>query len=72
MWSLSGSDGITSVILQPRLHSASIYIITWFFSMIANIANRDQVSTYSLQVTGNHLTSTELSMAKHLFDLGPT
>jgi len=72
MRSLSGSDRITSVILQPRLHPASIYIITWFFSMIANIANHDQVSTYSSQVTENHPTSTELSMAKHLFDPGPT
>jgi len=41
-------------------------------SMIANIANRDQVSTYLSQVTGNHPGSTELSMAKHQFDLGPT
>jgi len=40
--------------------------------MIENIANRDQVSTYSSQVTENHPTSTEPSMAKHLFDPGPT
>ena len=39
--------------------------------MIVNIANYDQVSTYSSQVTGNHPTSIELSMAKHLFDPGP-
>jgi len=41
-------------------------------STIANIAKRNQVSTYLSQVTGNHLASTELSMAKHQFDLGPT
>jgi len=41
-------------------------------STIANIANRDQVSTYLSQVTGNHPASTELSMAKHQFDSGPT
>ena len=28
MWSLSGSDEITSIILQPRFRLASIYIIT--------------------------------------------
>ena len=72
MWSLSDSDRITSVILQPRLRPASIYIITWFFSTIANIANHDQTSTYISQVTGDHLTSTELSMAKHIFDPTPT
>jgi len=37
----------------------------------ANIANRDQVSTYLSQVTGNHPASTELSMANHYFDPGP-
>ena len=72
MRSLCGSDGITSVILQPRLRPASIYIVTLFFSMIVNIANRDQVSTYILQVIGNHPTSTELSMAKHIFTPRPT
>ena len=41
-------------------------------STIAIIANCDQISTYLLQVTGNHLTSIGLSMAKHIFDLGPT
>ena len=69
---LSGLDGITSVNLHPRLRLASIYIITGFFSMIANITNRDQTSTYISQVTRNHMTSTELSMAKHIFDPGPT
>ena len=34
-------------------------------STIANIANRTLVSTYISQVTGNHLTATGLSMAKH-------
>ena len=72
LWSLSGSDRITSVNLQPRLRLASIYIITWFLSMIANTTNRDQTFTYISQVTGNHLTSTELSFAKQLFDPGPT
>jgi hypothetical protein len=72
MRSLSGSDGITSVILQPRLRPASIYIITWFFSIIANIVNCNQISTYISQVTGNHPTFTKLSMAKHIFDPGPT
>ena len=41
-------------------------------STIAIIANRDQISTYALQVIGNHLTSTGLSMAKHIIDPGPT
>ena len=59
---------------QPthRLRPASIYITPWFFSMTANIANRALVSTYISQVIGNHLTSTGLSMAKHVFDPGPT
>jgi hypothetical protein len=38
----------------------------------SNIANRDEVSTYLSQVIGNHPASTELSMAKHYFDPGPT
>ena len=41
-------------------------------SMIAIIANRDQLSTYIFQVIGNHLTSTGLSKAKHIFDPRPT
>ena len=57
---------------KHRLCSASIYITPWFFSMIANIANRASVSTYISHVTGNHPTSTGLSMAKHMFDPGPT
>ena len=59
---------------QPthRLRPASIYIIPWFFSTITNIANRASVSTYISQVTGNHRTSTDLSMAKHIFDPRPT
>ena len=40
--------------------------------MIAIIANRDQISTYILQVTGNHQTSIRLSKAEHIFDPGPT
>ena len=38
---------------------------------MADIANRAPVSTYISQVIGYHLTSTGLSMAKHLFDPGP-
>ena len=41
-------------------------------SMIANIANRALVFTYISQVIGNHLTSTSLSMAKHMFNPRPT
>ena len=55
-----------------RLRPASIYITLWFFFTIANITNRASVSTYTSQVTGNHPTSTGLSMAKHVFDPGPT
>ena len=40
-------------------------------STIANIVNRALVSTYISQETGNHPTSTGLSLAKHLFDPGP-
>jgi hypothetical protein len=50
--------------ILPGLH---LFINTWLISTIANIANRDQVSIYSSWVTGNHSTSTGLSMAKHLF-----
>ena len=39
-------------------------------STIANIANRGLISTYISQVTGNHPTSTDLSIAKHIFDPG--
>ena len=58
---------------QPthRLRSASSYITPLFCSMIANVANRAPVSTYISQVTGNHPTSTGLSMARHIFDPGP-
>jgi hypothetical protein len=54
--------------IPPGLHS---FINTWLTFMIANIANRDQVSTYSLQVTRNHPTSTGLSMLSICFDPGP-
>ena len=59
---------------QPiyRLHLASSYITPWFCSTIANIANCASVSTYISQVTGNHPTSTGLSMVKHIFDPRPT
>ena len=53
-------------IRSPFIH------ITWLFSTISNIVNRALVSTYILQVTGNHPTSTSLSIAKHIFDPGPT
>jgi hypothetical protein len=43
-------------------------INTWLLSMTTIIANHNQVSTYNLQVTGNHPTFTGLSMAKQLFD----
>ena len=43
-----------------------------YFSTIANIANRAPVSTYISHVIGNHTTSTGQSMAKHIFDHGPT
>jgi hypothetical protein len=39
-------------------------------STIANIANHDQIDPI-LQVTGNHPTSTDLSMAKQVFDSEP-
>jgi hypothetical protein len=48
----------------PGLHLSN----TWLLSMITILANHNQVSTYNSQVTGNHLTSTGLSMAKQLFD----
>ena len=51
---------------QPthRLCPTPSYITPWFYSMIANIANRDQVSTY---IAGDRKspTYTDLSMAKH-------
>ena len=40
-------------------------------STIENITNHALVSTYISQVTGNHLTSTDLSIAKHTFDPRP-
>jgi hypothetical protein len=43
-------------------------INTWLLSMITIIANHNQVSTYISQVTGNHPSSTGLSMTKQLFD----
>ena len=49
-----------------------LFIITWLFSTIANISNRALVSTYISPITGNHPTSTGLSIAKHIFDPGPT
>jgi len=36
------------------------------------MANRDQVSAYLSQVIGNHPSSTDLSIAKHHIDSGPT
>jgi hypothetical protein len=39
-------------------------INTWLLFMITITANHNPVSTYSSQVTGNHPTSTGLSMAK--------
>jgi hypothetical protein len=63
MWSLTDKDKIKHAqSLDPfGLH---LFIITWLFSTIASIANRDQVSTY---ITDDRKspTSTGLSMAKH-------
>jgi hypothetical protein len=39
--------------------------------MITNTANYNQVSTYNSQVTGNHPTSTGLSMAKQFIRSWP-
>jgi len=47
-------------------------ILSHGYPMIANIANRDSLSTYLSQVTGNYPASTELSLAKQYFDPGPT
>ena len=57
---------------SPDPSDLRLFIITWLFSMIANIANRALVSTYISQVKGNHLTSIGLSIAKHIFDPRPT
>jgi hypothetical protein len=75
-WSLIDIDGDRStpktsmlVALPSSSHPVSFHIInTWFFSTIANIANRDQVDPYISQVTGDHPTSTSLSKAKHLLN----
>jgi hypothetical protein len=45
-----------------------LFINTWLLYMITIIANHNQVFTYISHVTGNHLTSTGLSMTKQLFD----
>jgi hypothetical protein len=44
--------------------SLRLSINTWLLFMITIIANHNQVFTYISQVTGNHPTSTGLSMAK--------
>jgi hypothetical protein len=51
--------------------SLQLYLHIWLFFTIANIANRDQLSTYFI---GDRKppTSTDLSMAKQLFDPRPT
>jgi hypothetical protein len=46
----------------------SLFINTWLLYMITIIANHNQVFTYISHVTGNHPTSTGLSMTKQLFD----
>jgi hypothetical protein len=55
--------------LKPYKTPLSLHlsINTWLFSMITIIANHNQVSTYISQVTGNHPTSTVLSMTKQYF-----
>ena len=76
MWSLINTDRINianptpfGYKIMPGLHLDNT---PWLFFTIANIANRALVSTYFLQVIGNHPTSTGISMAKYIFDLGPT
>ena len=51
---------------SPFIHQHKV------ISTIAIIAKRDQISTYILQVIGNHLTSIELNMGKYIFDPRPT
>ena len=58
-----------SIIILPDLLFIHQHMV---ISMIAIIANCDQLSTYMFQVIGNHLSSTGLSKANHQFDPGPT
>ena len=69
--SLIGIGSITRVNLPQTPPGLDLLFQPWFFSTIANIANRASVSTYISQVTGNHPTSTGLSRAKHIFNPGP-
>jgi hypothetical protein len=63
--SLIDTDGITIVQNPIRLRPVSAYPSTLgYFPRFTNTANHNQVFTYSSQVTGNHPTSTDLSMAK--------
>ena len=74
-WSLIDTDRITISHHTTNIQDStrSLFIQHhMLFSTIANIANRASVSTYISQVTGNHPTSIGLSMAKHIFDPGPT
>ena len=67
---MSDGDAVLwcSYVLLPLNHQIPyglrLFIITWLFSTIANIANHDQVFTY---IAGDRKspTSTGLSMAKH-------
>ena len=72
MRSLNGIDGITRVNLHIDFTRPPVTLSHGSFFMIANIANRALVSTYISQVTGNHPTSTDLRMAKHIFNPRPT
>jgi hypothetical protein len=75
IWVYPSSNSITSFVVESyfiRLAKCEsglpLVINTWLLSMITIIANHNQVFTYISQVTGNHPTSTGLSMAKQLFD----
>jgi hypothetical protein len=63
--SLTDTDGITLVQNPIRLRPVFAYPLTLgYLSRFTITANHSQVFTYSSQVTGNHPTSTGLSMAK--------
>jgi hypothetical protein len=65
--SLTDTDGITIVQNPIRLRPVSVYSTTLgYLSKFTNTANHSQVFTYNSQVTGNHPTSTDLSMAKRI------
>jgi hypothetical protein len=70
--SLIDTDRITIVQNPIRLRPGlPLSTNTWLLSMIINIANHNQVFTYSSQVIGNHPTSTGLSTAKQFIRSWP-